>query len=221
MYSHGGAIQDDLVTRWARQRMPFLFQTETKETFFRRIATFLSPFDTRYRKIELAYGIAKEEFRGIQRDGGQRYFEHLRDVALILIDYLEIRDHELIIAALLHDILEDIPEWTEVRLINLFGYRTACIIAEATEPKPEECGGSKEAAEREFHARFEVMERDFFLVKLSDRLHNLVTLGARPRDKQITKVAETEEYYLPQARKHLILLPELRELVQLWRRQLA
>lgn len=214
------AVPNESVTSWAIQRMPFLFANETRETFFKRIAAFLSQFDMRYKSVELAYGIAKDEFRGTRRDGGQRYFEHLRAVALILIDYLEIRDHELIIAALLHDILEDVPEWTTARIRNLFGARVAFIVSSASEPKVEEFG-SKEEAERIFHDRFRFANRDFFLVKLSDRLHNLVTLGDRPRDKQIAKIAETEEHYLPQARKHLILLPELRELVQLWKKQLT
>lgn len=207
---------------WTERRMPFLVENEDRETFFKRIAAFLSPFDGRYQMIELAYDTAEKEFGEKTRDGGGSYFEqHLRPVALIGIDYLEIRDHELIIAALLHDIIEDIPGWTALKLRDSFGRRVASIVANVSEPKPEDCGGLKEVAERIFHSRFESADRDFFLVKLPDRLQNLITLGARPRGKKIAKVAETEEHYFPQARKHLILLPELREVVQLWKQQLA
>ncbi len=215
------AASDDAVTRWAKKRMPFLFVEETKETFFRRIKRLYSPFDTKYRDIELAYELAEYEFRKVTRAGGGSYFEgHLVPVALILIDYLEVRDHELIISALLHDIIEDVPEQTGESLGHLFGRRVANIVMSVSEPKAEECG-SKEVAERIFHSRFEFASRDFFVVKNPDWLQNLITLGARPRDKQIAKIAETERHYVPQARKHLILLPELREVVQLWKEQLA
>lgn len=215
------AAVPDRVTEWAKRRMPFLFTTETRETFLKRITTFLSPYDRRYRDVELAYDIAEDEFKGVVRAGGADYFGgHLRPVALILTDYLWIRDHELIIAALLHDIIEDMG-WTKSQIQKLFGNRVAYIVAGVSEPKPEDCGGLKEIAERLFHNSFDSLSRDCFIVKNPDRLQNLITLGARPRAKQIAKVAETEEHYLPQARKHLILLPELRELVQIWKEQLA
>ena len=78
-----------------------LRQAENREKFFKRIASFLAPSDPRYQLIEKAYKYAKNAFRGRERKDGGRYFEHLRAVALILIDYFRIRDHVLIVAALL------------------------------------------------------------------------------------------------------------------------
>lgn len=208
------------VTGWANERMPFVLGVETRETFFKRIARFLPALDPQYKEIEQAYDDAESAFRGIMRDGGGNYFEHhLRPVALILVDYLEIRDPELIIAALLHDAPED-TDWTVERLRSRYGDRVALLVYYATEPKTEEFG-SKRAAELVYHDRFGSAGRDFFLVKLPDRLHNLITLGARPREKQIAKIEETELHYMQYARKHLILLPELREVLKLWREQLA
>lgn len=80
--------------------------------FFRIISGFFPTMDPRYKAIEMAYQDAKDAFREKYREGGERYFEHIRAVALILILYLRVRDYELIIAALLHDIVEDIPSWT-------------------------------------------------------------------------------------------------------------
>lgn len=210
----------DAVTQWAKDRIPFLFGVETRETFFIRISRFLPELDPNYKRIEMAYDDAEAAFRGKMRDGGGNYFEgHLLLVALIVVDYLEIRDPEIIIAALLHDILED-TEWTVERLRSRYGDRVALLVYYATEPTAEEFG-SKEAAELVYHNRFGSATRDFFLVKLPDRLHNLITLGARPRDKQIAKAEETELHYMRYAREHLILLPELREVLQLWRKQFA
>lgn len=210
----------DAVTQWAEDRMPFLFGVETRETFFRRISRFLPELDPNYKKIEMAYDDAKIAFKGITRDAGGNYFDdHLVPVALILVEYFEIRDPDLIVAALLHDILED-TDWTVERLRSRYGDRIALLVYYATEPTAEKFG-SKAAAELVYHDRFDSATRDFFIIKLADRLHNLITLGARPRDKQIAKIAETEEHYLPQARKHLILLPELREVVQLWKKEFA
>lgn len=213
------AAVPDRVTEWAKRRMPFLFGVETRETFFKRIAMFLPELDPKYKKIEMAYDDAEEAFRGKKRDGGGGYFEnHLLPVTLILVEYLEIRDYELIIAALLHDILED-TNWTVERLRSRYGDRVALLVWYATEPDDEEFG-SKEASELVYYTRFESAARDVFIIKLADRLHNLTTLGARPKEKRATKVEETVRHYMPYARKHLLLLPELRDVVRLWREQL-
>jgi (p)ppGpp synthase/HD superfamily hydrolase len=52
-----------------------------------------------------------------------------------------------------------------------------------------------------------------FLVKLADRLHNLLTIGARPKEKRLAKIKETRHHYYQYAREHQILLPELREVL--------
>ena len=203
-----------LLTAWREEHMPFLAAAENREKFFIRVSMFLPASDERYKLIELAYNEAKDAFREVKRSGGERYFEHLRAVALILLEYLEIRDYELIIAALLHDIVEDIPAWTIERVQTMFGARVAGLVEYLTEPTEEEFG-SKESAEHAYHGRFEFAPRDFFIIKLADRVHNLLTIDARPRNKQLAKVAETKQHYMPYARKHLILLPELRRIISL------
>lgn len=209
----------EAVEKWSRERMPFLGGAETRETFFRRIRRFLPPLDARYQAVEKAYDAAKDAFRGLERSSGRRYFEHLRAVALILVEYLEVRDYEIIIAALLHDIVEDKPEWTIVRVRAEFGDRVAQLVEFLSIPDDE--FDTKEEAERVYHERFEFAPREFFLVKISDRLHNLLTLRHRPRNKQIAKIEETKLYYYGFARRHLILLPELREVLALLQNEIA
>ena len=98
-------------------RMEFLKAAENRETFFKRISYFFPTLDPRYKLIEKAYNAAKDAFRGVFRDDNEtRYFEHIRAVTLILVDYLRVKNYEIIVAALLHDIVEDVPSWTIERV---------------------------------------------------------------------------------------------------------
>ena len=193
-----------------KRRFPFLESAENRETFFRRIALIFPRSDSRYILIEQAYNTAKEAFREEGREGGQRYFEHLRAVALILIDYFRITDHELIIAAILHDIVEDRPDWTVERVQLMFGQRVACLVDYMSKPPKSEYL-DKTARDAAYHGRFEQAPREFFLIKLPDRLHNLITLAACPLEKRARKIEETRSHYLRYATRHMILLHELEE----------
>ncbi|MDD5165418.1 MAG: hypothetical protein PHG25_02690 [Candidatus Pacebacteria bacterium] len=79
-------------------RFPFLTAAENRESFFRRIAQIYPPSDHRYKLIEKAYNDAKDAFRYMRREGGERYFEHIRAVMLILIDYLRVTGSMLLLA---------------------------------------------------------------------------------------------------------------------------
>lgn len=187
----------------------FLTATQNRETFFRLIATIYPTLDPRYKLIEKAYDDAKGAFRGKHRESGERYFEHLRGVTLILILYLGIRDHRLIIAALLHDIVEDCPDWPTERVVKEYGEEIALLVQWLTKPSLEFCGGNKEKVDEIYHERFEFASREFFILKLSDRLHNLITLWGCSKEKRTRKIIETHVHYLPWARKHLILHREI------------
>lgn len=203
------------VNRWRQDRMPFLSGAETRNTFLHRIAMFLPTRDARYQKIARAYDTAEEVFDGSKRDSGERYFEHLRAVALILIEYLEVQDVDIIVAALLHDIVED-KDWDVDRVHRDYGEQVALYLEYLSQPAADEFK-SKTEAEYVYHSRLRVAPREVILIKLADRLHNLLTLEARPRAKQITKIEETDRYYMRRARLQLILLPELREVMALLR----
>ncbi len=191
-------------------RMPFLSSAENRFSFFSRIAHFLPALDPRYKQIERAYNQAKDAFRGKRRDDGGRYFEHLRAVALIIIDYLMVRDCELIIAALLHDIVEDVPTWTIQRVKEEFGDEVALLVEWLTKPPRNEFE-SKQDRDDAYYARFRFAPRKFWLIKLPDRYHNLATLWACDAKKKARKILETRIHYLPYAEKELILYHELLE----------
>lgn len=190
--------------------------SENKETFFARVAEHFFPLSEEYQKIERAYETAKNAFRNKKRDTGERYFEHLRSVALIIMCHLEIYDVDLICAALLHDIVEDCKEWTIDRVRAEFGNRVAMLVEQVTNPDKKDFE-SEEAWSEYLHHRQENMCRDAAIIKLADRFHNMFTLWQPVRAEKIArKLKETKEHYLKKlARKHQILLLELRWIIEL------
>ncbi|MEK7569174.1 MAG: HD domain-containing protein [Patescibacteria group bacterium] len=194
--------------------MPFLFERGSKEesrkAFFKRVSLFLSAEDPRYKEIEKAYDCAERALEGKFRDGGERSFSHSRATALILIACSRVRDYHLIIAGLLHDIVEDCPEWTVELVEQKFGAYVAMLIGYLTRP-PRWKFVSREVYGRAYHLQFRFAPRDFFLIKLADRLHNMTTLGPCSHAKQIRQIEETRKYYLPYAKKYRILVREIEE----------
>ena len=142
------------------------------------------------------------------REGGDRYFEHARMVTIIVMDYLFVTDADIIIAALLHDHNEDLPHWPINRIRAEFGDRVALLVQYLSKPSKKKVPNKVARADM-YHRSFGVAPRDFFLIKLADRIHNLLTLWDCTLDKRIRKVEETREYYLPWAQKHAILAHEI------------
>ncbi|MEK9151078.1 MAG: HD domain-containing protein [Patescibacteria group bacterium] len=198
------------------QRLIKLLQSgsENRESFFGRVEEIFPTLDPRYKAIEKAYNDAKDAFREKWREDGRRYFEHLRAVALILMVHLRVKNHHLIIAALLHDIVEDCPEWTVQRVQAEYGDGVALLVEWLTKPTQEKNGLSKEERACRYHERFRFAPREFFLIKLADRLHNLITLWACDDAKKRRKIRETRDHYLLWAEEHCILIHELEEAIE-------
>lgn len=145
-------------------------------------------------QIMLAYKLAKYGHAGRFRDDGTtRYFEHPKEVALILIDELGIYDHRMIVAALLHDIEEDTnilgreDNWSDIAFI--FGKRVAHYVKLLT----------KDTAEEKYIERLRRATKKSQIIKLADRLHNARTLGTCTSEKQQRYIQETNHYFLPWA----------------------
>lgn len=190
--------------------------SENKETFFLRVEEHFFPLSDEYKKIDKAYEIAKHAFRNKKRDTGERYFEHLRSVALIIMCHLQIYDVDIICAALLHDIVEDCEDWTVDRIKSEFGERVAKLVEQVTNPD-EKYFESKEEMLEYLHNRQRNMCREAVIIKLADRFHNMFTLWEPVRLEKIQrKLQETKEHYLKKlARKHQVLLLELRWIIEL------
>ncbi|MFA6526127.1 MAG: HD domain-containing protein [Candidatus Buchananbacteria bacterium] len=101
--------------------------------------------------IDLAYDAAKYGHREQFRDDGTRYFEHCRATALILIDELGIIDPDKIIAALLHDMLEDNFLYNPWRLNHIFGSKAAGFIISMTKPKKGDPRFASDAERHKFY----------------------------------------------------------------------
>lgn len=185
-----------------------LASVKTKKDFMQMVSRLYPPGDPGYIAIEMAYEDGKTAARGKFREGGERDFEHWRSVALIVMVYLGVSSYEMIIAALLHDIVEDSEYWSVEKVRQRYGDFVARYVERMSKPKAGEFS-SKEARDNFYHGRFATADRLFFILKLSDRLHNLLTLGACSREKIKRKIDETRRYYLPYAKTHLILWFEI------------
>jgi len=135
--------------------------TENRKAFFDRLTHLNS------REVELvdtAYDFGKYAHRMQQRKTGERYFEHPRAVALILIDEVGITDARIISAALLHDVLEDTHLLTMARAEKLFGKDVAVWLDFLTKQKSVAAYYNRLSEEAPWQA---------LLVKFADRLHNI------------------------------------------------
>lgn len=122
--------------------------------------------------IERAIEVALEAHAGQRRRGGREgpYAVHPIHAAIMLarLGLCELS----IQAALLHDVVEDCPDWTLARLEELFGEAVATVVAELTEDKRL----GWEERKRSGIARVASMSAEARAVKAADKLHNLATL---------------------------------------------
>lgn len=151
-----------------------------------------------YKMIEKAYDINKDAFRGIERDDKVRYFEHPRQVALIAILYQGVRDAERVAAILSHDLVEDSEYWTLQRIEKEFNANVALRVEYFTKEKITSLS-SRQLLIRYF-GRLEGAPDDIIEDKLTDRMHNLLTLsGNNDKERELRKIDETIRHLLPLA----------------------
>ncbi len=207
-----------------------LSHAENDKTFFARVQKYHSTFSPEYRMIERAYDNALYAFSEMYRDAGQPYFTHVRAVAIILMDYLHIYErtdltippHELVIAALLHDNPEDRPDmWPLSRVARDYNDRVALLLDYVSKRPRSDFGNDEEKQLAFYHRRFMTAPLEFFLIKLADRLHNQLTLWTCDEQKIRRKVQETQEIYLPWARKKGILVHELEATIEGFEERIA
>jgi (p)ppGpp synthase/HD superfamily hydrolase len=194
---------------------------ENRASFFETVNWYFPKGNADYRLIERAYDTAKDAFRTEVREDGERYFEHLRAVALIVMRHMRVKDANVIAAALLHDIVEDIENWSQERVTIEFNQEVGELVWWVSKPALANFKGDKEARNRAYHTNLTRAPRKALLIKLADRLHNLLTLWNCDEDKQRRKVDETQHFYLPLAEEEFLLVHELEaainELVKSWK----
>ncbi len=157
-----------------------------------------------------AYELGKEAHRGQFRDGGMRYFEHLRGTALILIE-LGVYDPDLLTSCFLHDVAEDNPTFmSRLAIATVFNDRVANIVVAVTKPKRSDTRFQNDEERHRFYfIRLEEADNDTLIVKLADRLHNMRTLDSCQPEKKVRKAKETVSIYLPLCDKLNLRFSEL------------
>lgn len=147
--------------------------------------------------VEAAYEISKSGHRTQTRKGGERYFNHPRAVAIILLVELMVEDWRAVVVGLLHDIREDTCLLSPWAIEKLFGVEVLRDLQLLTKIPKEG-----------YLARLQLFGGNMtMLVKLADRLHNVRTLGSCPLEHIVKQLRETREHYLPLANLLIDRLP--------------
>ncbi|MCA9362386.1 HD domain-containing protein [Candidatus Kaiserbacteria bacterium] len=187
-----------------------LIDTHTdKRSIMRAVAQVWDKDSAEYADIEMAYDDSFKGHRDQWRHSGERYFRHILGVVTIVLLWLKIHDADVIIAAFLHDLPEDKPDnWTIRKIEGKYGKRVARLVWALTKPNYIRYGGKTVRHARATVNKVRQGGRLAILLKLADRLHNLLTLWGTARKKH-AKIDETTIYYLPLAHQHNVLWQEL------------
>lgn len=158
------------------------------------IGTYLQP--EQVEKVQLAYQFSAKAHEGQKRISGEPYILHPLEVARILGEMH--MDHQTLMAAILHDVIEDTPTAKTV-IKRKFGKGVAELVDGVSKLDKIEFESFAEAQANNFQKMLMAMSNDIrvILVKLADRLHNMRTLEALKPEKRRRIARETLEVYAP------------------------
>lgn len=156
--------------------------------------------DEQVSLIQQAYVVARDAHDGQQRSSGDPYITHPVAVACILADMF--MDHETLMGALLHDVIEDTHHSKE-SLEAQFGETVAELVEGVSKLDKFKFRSKEEAQAENFRKMMMAMVVDIriILIKLADRTHNMRTLGSLRPDKRRRIARETLEIYVPIANR--------------------
>ncbi len=173
------------------------------EAAYRRLVdTYLdSPHRKKVDLVEKAFNFAREAHEGVCRLSGEPYIMHPLAVAQIVCGEIGLGSTS-ICAALLHDVVED-TDYTVEDIRNIFGPKIAQIVDGVTKISGGIFGSQASAQAETFKKLLLTMSEDIrvILIKISDRLHNMRTLGSQLPAKQKKIAGETLYIYAPLANR--------------------
>ncbi len=152
------------------------------------------------REVYRAYLFSAEAHEGQRRKTGEPYIFHPVAVARILANMR--MDHKCLMAAILHDVIEDTPTAKE-QLAKEFDDEIAEMVDGVSKLTQFDFKTQAEAQAANFRKMLLAMTKDIrvILIKLADRLHNMRTLGVMGRKKRRRIARETLEIYAPIANR--------------------
>lgn len=150
-------------------------------------------------RIKASFEFAREAHATQKRKTGEPYILHPIAVARIAAEELML-DVSSVIAAFLHDVVEDTPHTIE-EISSLFGDDVAFLVSVMTKEEKETYDESRQVDN--FRRMLGSVQYDIrpLLIKLSDRLHNMRTLSSMRPDKQMKIAGETDYFYAPLANR--------------------
>lgn len=163
-----------------------------------KVSEYLTPEHVEF--VQAAYVLARDAHEGQTRSSGDPYITHPVAVTGILADMR--LDYETLMAALLHDVIED-TEYSKDDLALAFGDTVAELVEGVSKLDKLKFGTKQEAQAENFRKMLMAMVQDIrvILIKLADRTHNMRTLGSLRPDKRRRIALETLEIYAPMAHR--------------------
>ncbi|WDD98963.1 bifunctional GTP diphosphokinase/guanosine-3',5'-bis pyrophosphate 3'-pyrophosphohydrolase [Thalassomonas actiniarum] len=150
--------------------------------------------------LKQAYIVARDAHEGQMRSSGEPYITHPVAVSLNLAKMH--LDHETLMAALLHDVIED-TSTTKDELAELFGHTVAELVEGVSKLDKLKFDNKEEMQAENFRKMVLAMVQDIrvILIKLADRTHNMRTLESLRPDKRRRIARETLDIYAPIANR--------------------
>ena len=154
-----------------------------------------------FQQIDAAYQYASTHHAGQNRKDGSPFVTHPLAVAQIVAEELHL-DTESIVAALLHDTIED-TDATHEEISKLFSPTVADLVEGVSKLTRVHYTSKEEEQMENLRKMLMAMSKDIrvILIKISDRLHNMRTMEYQTPEKQKQKSFETMEIYAPIAHR--------------------
>lgn len=152
--------------------------------------------------IRKAFDVALDAHKNQRRKTGEPYIYHPIAVAKIVANEIGLGATS-IMCALLHDVVEDSPDYTFDDIERLFGETVAKIVSGLTKISKLNKEQDASIQAENFRKMLLTLNDDVrvILIKIADRLHNMQTMDSMPQDKQVKIASETLYIYAPLAHR--------------------